>query len=354
MNARPSELLTAHGVLKLPVFLPDATRGVVRSVSSADLESVGLSAVVVNPLHLANHPGISAIASIGGIHRFMGSTGPVLSDSGGFQVYSLLATGKANATVTKKGFHYRLKQGQKKRQLTPEKSVQLQWKLQSDIVVALDHFAPPDGGPEAQRTSIENTVAWGRASRKEFSRLADQTGRRPLLFAVVQGGEDLSLRRECAVRLAELGFDGYGFGGRPVDDQNRLSEAVAAVAEALPADKPLWGLGIGKPEHIAAARRLGYGLFDCVLPTRDARHRRLYVRVPGGGTSAAYEYLYLQDDKHRSDKNPIDPGCHGECCQRYSRGYLQHLFRVKDALAPRLASLHNLLFYSEFVKSCAP
>jgi queuine tRNA-ribosyltransferase len=194
---------------------------------------------------------------------------------------------------------------------------------------------------------VEHTVEWAKTSRRTLDELADRTGERRPLFAVVQGGGDRDLRRECASRLAEIGFDGYGFGGWPVAEDGRLVDEVASVAEFTPADVPLWGLGIGKPENIAKAYALGYRLFDCVLPTRDGRRGRLYVR--GGNEDTGYSYVYINDRKHVRADRPLDESCDCPCCERYSRAYLHHLFAVRDVLALRLATIHNLRHYTRLM-----
>lgn len=342
-------LATAHGELRLPVFLPDATRAVVRAVDSEDLRRCGVEGIVVNAFHLAERPGCRAVKELGGVHRFMGWDGPVLSDSGGYQVWSLLREGTVKGSVSRKGFRWRGAGEGDARLLTPEKAIRRQFDVGADILVCLDHCTHPEAPADEQRESVANTVAWARECREAFDRRAGETGRRPLLFAVVQGGDDPALRRECAARLQEIGFDGYGFGGRPVTEDGRLIDAVGVVAEALPKDVWLWGLGIGKPEHVAACVAMGFTLFDCVLPTRDARKLRLYAFEDAAGTGTAYRHVYLQDGRHARDDGPIDPSCDQPCCRHYSRAWLHHLFAIKDALAPRLATMHNLRFYTRLL-----
>ena len=344
---------TAHGELHAPAFLPDATRGVVRTLDARDVAECGVAGLMVNSLHLSSNPGASVISSAGGIHRFAGWSGPVLSDSGGFQVYSLIHESPGLGNVTRRGFSYRFDRGQDKRFLTPERCARIQHRLGTDIIFCLDHCTHPTAPIEEQKESVENTVAWASRFKAETLRLADVSGdsrRPPLLFAVIQGGDDLSLRTECAGRLLEIGFDGYGYGGWPLDNSGVMVDMVGRVAELVPDDLPLHALGIGKPENLVAAYRLGYDLFDCVIPTRDARHRRLYAfREPleqvDLGTSDFYKNIYIGDRRHLRDESPIEEGCDCLCCERYSRAFLHHLFRVGDGLAQRLATIHNLRFY---------
>jgi queuine tRNA-ribosyltransferase len=336
-------LRTAHGDLPLPAFLPDATRGVVRSVDAEDLRAVGVPALMVNALHLSQRPGTSAIRRLGGVHRFMDWDRPVFSDSGGFQVYSLGVASPELVRVSRRGFAWRRKKGGRRRLLTPEKCIQRQFDLGADVMFCLDLCTHPDQPDALQREAVARTVDWARRSRAEFDRRLERwpDGRlRPLLFAVVQGGASLELRRECSARLVEIGFDGYGFGGWPVDAEGRLVEMVEVVAGLLPPDAPKHALGIATPGNVARAWRAGYGVFDCALPTRDARHGRLMIREDGRD-----RYLYVRDRERLLEDRPVEEGCDCATCRRFSRAYLHHLFRVGDAAAPRLAPIHNLRFY---------
>ena len=352
---RPASLATPHGALRLPAFLPDATRAVIRCLDADDLRACGVQGLVVNTFHLTTHPGVTVVSALGGVHSFMGWSGPVLSDSGGFQVYSLLSGSRKQGSVTRRGFTYRVAPGAGKKVLTPEKCIRAQFQLGADVIVCLDHCVPLDAPPEQQREALENTVLWAGACGSEFERLAEQTGRRPLLFAVVQGGKDQALRRECAERLVEIGFDGYGYGGWPVDKEGRLLDVVGAVAEMIPAHALRWALGIGKPEHVVRSVACGYDLFDCVIPTRDARHGRLYAFTgPPGLTDldadGFYECVYPLDRKHVRDPAPVDATCDCPCCGRYSRAYLHHLFRIRDPLGFRVATVQNLRFYARLME----
>ena len=350
-------LPTPHGALTLPAFLPDATKGVVRTLDPADLAAVGVEGLCVSTWHLAQKPGMRAVERLGGIHRFMGFDGPVLSDSGGFQILSLIASNAVEGSASNKGLRWRAKGGESEL-LTPEKCIRWQAKLGADVLVCLDHCTRPDAPTVEQQASVEHTVRWAEECKATRDRIAEESGRRAQLFAVIQGGDHDALRRECAQRLLELDFDGYAFGGWPVRDDGVLIDAVALVAELAPRDKPLWALGIGKPKSLVTAAKLGYTLFDCVLPTRDARHGRLYVgggaTRPGAGLDVERiedAYVYLADEKHAVAQEPIEPGCPGPTCARHSLGYLHHLWQVKDPLVLRLATLHNLAFYGRLMKA---
>jgi len=344
---------TAHGDTALPAFFPDGTRGVVRALDSRDLRKCQVQGIVVNVLHLSLKPGISTISQLGGIHRYMGWDRPVLSDSGGFQIFSLLEKSKKLGTVTPNGFTYRMDTGRDKKRLTPEKCIQYQIQVKSDIIFCLDYCTHPAWDRALQQQSVDYTVDWARRCRKEFDlqMSMNASGRyRPLLFAVVQGGADLELRRICAEGLLEIGFDGFGYGGWPIGDQGQLVEMVAYVSELIPDSYYRHALGIGKPENVLRAHRLGYDLYDCSIPTRDARRARLYVATGEVGDAGFYRHLYIRDKKHIRDKSPVDESCDCLCCRDYSRAYLFHLFRSDESLAYRLASIHNLRFYTRLME----
>ncbi len=344
-----TSLQLSHGSLDFPVFLPDATRGVVRGVDSADLEACGVQSVVMNTFHLMQHPGSSTIQALGGLHRMFGWSRPIFTDSGGFQVYSLIRQNPAHGSLTAKGAIFRPDGSSRKFILTPEKSIQLQIAYGADVLFCLDdctHVADP---PETQRESVKRTIHWARRSKAEFERLVEQKGlaseERPLLFAVIQGGGERALRRECAEALLEIGFDGFGYGGWPLDEQGYLlTDLLAYVRELVPPEYPLHALGVAHPANVVACARLGYDLFDGAMPTRDARHGRLYAFLSDELEGEWFAYTYVHDRKHVKADAPISRFCDCLCCTRYSLGYLHHLFKIGDSLYARLATLHNLRF----------
>lgn len=350
-------LSTAHGPLALPAFLPDGTRAVVRALDATDLDACGVQGLVVNTLHLAKHPGATVVARAGGVHRFMGWPGPIVSDSGGFQVFSLARESADLVHVTSHGMHYRRHKKDDKTLLSPEKCIQQQFDLGADILYCLDHCTHPDEPAEAQQVSVKHTIDWARRCKQEFDRRLERWpgGERPKLFAVVQGGADPELRRRCAEELVGIGFDGFGFGGWPINDAGTLVDAVGQVAGLLPADAPKHALGVGKPENLVAAFRLGYDIFDCVLPTRDARHGRLYVLDESWEQLGPRfsSFFYALDDGHVADGRPIDERCDCRLCRRFSRAYLHHLFRTDEGVAHRLATMHNLRTYSRLMTRLA-
>jgi queuine tRNA-ribosyltransferase len=353
----PDTLHTPHGDLPLPAFLPDATRAVVKSVDSLDLQAAGVQGIVVNTFHLLTRPGTRILKASGGVHGFMGWPGVVVSDSGGFQIYSLLEADSSLGTVSSKGFTWRYSRDGKKINLTPAKSIQRQFQLGADMMICLDHCTHPDAPAGDQRKSVENTVRWARECRREFDKRIEERklapNAKPLLFAVIQGGGDPDLRRECADRLIEIGFDGYSYGGWPLDKDGALVESVEFTAGLMPDSLPKFALGVCGPEHIVACVKMGYTIFDGALPTRDARRGRLYIHKTAPrkamNPKGFYKRIYLQDEDHISDPRPVDETCDCLLCSHYSRSYLYHLYKIEDPLAWRLATIHNLRFYSRLM-----
>lgn len=342
-------------IIPTPVFLPDATYGVVRSVDAQDLKNCGVSALVMNTFHLMQRPGSSVIQSLGGLHRMTGWNAPIITDSGGFQAYSLIRQNPKFGHIHEKGITFLPEGSSRKYQLTPEKTIQLQIGYGSDVVICLDDCTHVDEGYEAQLESVTRTVAWAKKCKQEFNKLVSQKGldenNRPKIFAVVQGGGYKDLRKRCADDLLGIGFDGYGFGGWPLDKDNQLlTDIIAYTREVIPEEFPMHALGIGHPQNILASYELGYELFDSAMPTRDARHGRLYRftlpnrEIDGGITGDWLSYYYVDNERNiRSDK-PISEFCDCPCCKHYSAGYLYHLFKQGDTLFMRLATLHNLRF----------
>ncbi len=353
--ASSSVLALGHGALSLPTFLPDATRAVVRALDAADLEACGVAALMMNVFHVMQRPGSGAVRALGGLHALSGWSGPIATDSGGFQAWSIVRNDPRLGRVSDDGLTWRRAAGEREFRLTPEKSVQLQLAYGSDLLFCLDDCTHPDDPLARQEEAVKRTVAWARRSRAEFDRLLDEkrldAGARPLLFGVIQGGTSHALRERCAAELCALGFDGYGFGGFPLDSEGRLLEETLAYTRGLvPRELPLHALGVGHPRSIATCTALGYGLFDSALPTRDARRGRLYcfeVDPAGLELTPGGEWLstcYIEDKRHSRTRAPISLHCDALCCRRYSTAYLHHLFELEDALYSRLATLHNLRF----------
>lgn len=354
----PETLQIRNHCLELPVYLPDATFGVVRSVDAVDLQNCKVQAVVMNTFHLMQRPGSSVIQALGGLHRMSGWGGPIVTDSGGFQAYSLIHQNPKFGTVSDEGLVFQPEGATRKYQLTPEKCIQLQLSYGSDIVICLDDCTHVDASREEQRESVRRTIAWAKRCKSEFLKLAAQKriseDRLPKLFAVIQGGGLHDLRRSCAEQLLEIGFDGYGYGGWPLDrNGNLLTDMLAYTRELIPAQYPLHALGVGHPQNVVACFELGYGLFDSAMPTRDARHGRLYAYTAAAGTQGRVlkdnwlKFIYIDDERYMRSDDPVSPGCDCLTCRRYSLGYLRHLFKMNDSLYSRLATIHNLRFMTQ-------
>ena len=345
--------------LALPVFMPDATYGYVRSLTADDLREVGLPILMMNAFHLMQKPGSSLISTLGGLHKMAAWNGLIMTDSGGFQAYSLIRQNAKFGSLTEKGIVFYPEGSSRKLLLTPEKSIQLQMSYGSDVLVCLDDCTHMTASRVEQEASVSRTLAW--AARAKTSYLAQLRSRkwsdeeRPLLFAVIQGGAELDLRRRCAQGLLEIGFDGFGFGGWPLDeDSNLITDILEYTRSLIPREFPIHALGIGHPVGIVTSFRLGYEMFDCALPTRDARHGRLYTwseeNPPLTPDGKWLKFRYINTEENFRDSGPISPDCDCECCRNYSMGYLFHLYRMRDPSYMRLATKHNLRFMTRLIE----
>lgn len=350
-----NELVLPHGTLAFPVYLPDATYGMVRAADASDLEACQVQAVVMNTFHLMQRPGSSTIQGLGGLHRMSSWQRPIITDSGGFQAYSLIRQNPKFGSMTPSGLTFQPEGSTRKFQLTPEKSVQLQLAYGADVVICLDDCTHVDASRAEQELSVTRTIAWARRCRTTFdSLLAEKKlppAQHPKLFGVIQGGGERDLRQKCAQALLEIGFDGFGFGGWPLDAQgNLLEDILAYTRELVPPTFPMHALGVGHPKNVAACWRLGYALFDSAMPTRDARHGRLYAFTRPDLSGDWLDYVYINDERHIKADRPLSPGCDCLTCARYSAGYLHHLFKLNDSLYFRLATLHNLRFMTQLTE----
>jgi len=332
--------------------MPDATLGVVRAVDASDLQGCLVQAVVMNTYHLMRRPGSSTIQALQGLHKMSSWPHPIITDSGGFQAYSLIQQNAKFGSLTEDGIIIRPEGSNRKFQLTPEKAVQLQLSYDSDIVMCLDYCTHVDAPFAIQEEAVMRTIAWAKRCKQEFERIAEQKRltpeKRPLLFAVIQGGGSQELRKRCSEALLEIGFDGFGYGGWPLDkERNLLSDIIGYTRTLIPRQYPMHALGIGHPANVVECVALGYGFFDSAMPTRDARHTRLYIFTtdnPSNVDDKWFSYLYVNDDKYIKSDAPVSSECDCLCCTRYSRGYLHHLFKINDTLFFRLATIHNLRF----------
>jgi queuine tRNA-ribosyltransferase len=305
------------------------------------------------------NPGSSTVAALGGLHRMSAWPGPIVTDSGGFQAWSLISENPRFGSISDEGITIRPEGSDRKFQLTPEKCVQLQMAYGADVVMCLDQCTHVDDPLDVQAAAVRRTIAWAKRCREEFDRLVKQKklgdDARPRLFGVVQGGGSPELRAECAAALLAVGFDGYGYGGWPLDAEGQLVDDMLRLTRSLiPPHYPMHALGIGHPANIAACVPLGYGIFDSALPTRDARRGRLYL-MAGDPHDAGrwFRFLYITDDKYIKAAEPVDPACDCHTCTHYARGYLRHLYRANEASFQRLATLHNLRFMSRLLARLA-
>ena len=355
-----NELKTAHGTVSLPAFFPDGTRGVVRCVDSADLKACKVPGIVMNTYHLMTKPGAATVKALGGLHNFTGWDAPIITDSGGFQVFSLLRENSSLGEIRPNEIIFR-KDG-KKTVLSPEKCIQSQLAYGSSVVMALDYCTHPNDPIERQKQAVDVTIRWGKKCMDTFLQMDNKRINpedKPKIFGIIQGGNDEKLRKECADALLDMGYMGFGFGGWPLDDEGRLTEDILAyTAELIPDNLTKYAMGVGRPENIVACVRMGYTLFDCVIPTREARHNRLYVfneefekRENIDLSGSFYKYMYILDDDYRRDNRPISNFCDCHTCENYSRAYVRHLISIGDSLGYRLATIHNLRFYTMLMET---
>jgi len=330
-RARAARLTLGHGAVLTPSFMPVGTYGAVKGMSPEEVAGSGASIVLGNTFHLMERPGLEVIAAHGGLHRFMHWSGPILTDSGGFQVFSLAALRK----LTEEGVTFRSPRDGRLLSLTPERSMEAQTILQSDIAMVFDECTPHPATVGEARTSMELSLRWAARSRAAYQGPG-------ALFGIVQGGLYEDLRGLSAEGLRALGFDGYALGGlsvgEPKQDMYRL---ITACAPLLPEDRPRYLMGVGTPEDIVTAVCAGIDLFDCVLPTRNARNGWLFTRTG---------VVKIRNSGYARDLGPVDPACSCYTCRHTTRSYLHHLQRSGEMLGARLATLHNLTYYGDLMR----
>lgn len=325
--ARRGRLVTTHGAIETPVFMPVGTQGTVKGLTPDQVRSVGAQIILGNTYHLALRPGDELIAELGGLHRFMSWDRPILTDSGGFQVFSLAQIRK----VTDAGVAFRSHIDGALLDLTPERAVSIQQNLGSDIAMVLDECPPADADDSVMREAVRRTVLWAERCQKAHTR-SDQS-----LFAIVQGGTSYEWRRRCAEALIPMDFPGYALGGFSVGESpEAMHAALPACASLLPEHKPRYLMGVGRPEDLLAGVAAGVDMFDCVMPTRNGRNASAFT-MSGP--------IRLRNAVHRRDSAPVEPDCPCYACTNFSRAYLHHLFQADEMLGPTLLSLHNIAFY---------
>jgi queuine tRNA-ribosyltransferase len=364
-KARLGLVKTNHGVISTPNFLPDATRGYVKQVANTEVLKSGISAMVVNTFHLLLQPGIEEISKAGGIHQYANWPMPLLSDSGGFQIFSLVHQKSQMGKITEDQVTFKSPINGSLYRLTPEQSIELQFKLGTDMIVCFDDCPPNDSSAAELNKSVERTIKWAHRCKDEYARQIKKrkidASKSPIFFAVIQGGLSRDMRRHCADELNKIGFDGYGLGARPVDSQGIfLEDIIGFTAEQIPVDKIRFALGTGTPLDIVRSTALGWDLFDCVIPTREGRHGRLFYfdsKIASNlktGQSLLhnhnfYHIINISNTANTAIKKAINPHSRHPDLRTYSLGFLRHLFKTGDPLGQRLASLNNLEFYANLM-----
>ncbi|MFH2019153.1 MAG: tRNA guanosine(34) transglycosylase Tgt [bacterium] len=339
--------------LPLPLFFPDATRGEVRELSFEDVKRVGLPGILVNTFHLLRLVGKEKTEQAKGIRNYLKWDGAIISDSGGFQVMSIAKKNGDTGNVTDKGVTFKL--DGTNHHFTPEESIKFQLTMRTDLVVVLDDFTPADATHAEAEATVRRTTLWAKRCRVVFDQITSSPqwrGRKPYLIGVVQGGEYKDLRLRSIEELTEIGFDGYGYGGWPMKNGKFDTAMAKLMADNLPQDILLYGLGIGKPDDIVACVKLGWQIFDCVLPTRDARHGRLYVYTAKKIEAidltklGFYEYYIPRKKEHLEENIPVSTSCDCELCNTLTRAEFAQMWRERNARVLRLATIHNLRFYA--------
>ncbi len=329
--ARVSSWLTPRGTIDLPAFMPVGTQGTVKGLTVDQLHATGARVILGNTYHLAIRPGVEVVASLGGLHRFMGWNGPILTDSGGFQIFSLADS----ARISERGAVFRSHVDGATMELTPERAMEIQALLASDVAMVLDHVVRLPSPAELVREATERSVRWALRCRQQ-PRASGQA-----VFGIVQGGLDRDLRAWCTGRLVEMDFEGYAIGGLSVgEDVGEMYSVLDVVCPTLPADKPRYLMGVGRPADLLEAVARGVDLFDCVMPTRNGRNALAFTDIGP---------LRLRNQRFQFDDQPLAPDCPCVAC-RHAKGYLRHLFMAGEMLGPVLLSIHNLTYYQRLLQ----
>jgi len=331
--ARAGQFFTDHGTVETPIFMPVGTHGVVKTLTPAELDDCNAQIILGNTYHLYLRPGLDVIEGGGGLHEFSSWKKPILTDSGGFQVFSLAHLGK----ITDKDITFRSHIDGSLHRLSPEISMEIQNTLGSDIVMAFDECTPYPCDYKQAEKSLQRTHEWEKLSKEHFEKLSPKYGHRQFIFGIVQGSVYQDLRQKSVEVLSGLDFDGYAVGGLAVGEpKNKMREMLDYVVPLLPENKPHYLMGVGKPEDIIHGIERGVDMFDCVLPTRNARNGTIYT---WNGR------IILKNAKYQKDYSPIDENCTCYTCRNFSRAYLRHLFKIGDMTGLRLNTLHNIHFF---------
>jgi queuine tRNA-ribosyltransferase len=334
--ARAGRLMTTHGIIETPAFMPVGTYGTVKAMTPEELQGLGAQVILGNTFHLLLRPGARVVAAHGGLHGFMHWGGPILTDSGGFQVFSL----KSLRRITEEGVRFRSPVDGSEVRLTPEDSMDMQLALRSDIAMALDDCTEHPATEAAARASMERSMRWAQRSHRHYYAAGEAPGG---LFGIVQGGMHANLRLASLEALLQLEWPGLAVGGLAVgESEDERLAILEALVPHMPAARPRYLMGVGRPEDIVAAVLRGIDMFDCVMPTRHARNGHLF-------TSSGV--INIRNSAHQEDLGPVDPRCGCYTCRHYSRAYLRHLDRCNEILGARLNTIHNLHFYLDLMRS---
>ncbi len=330
-GARRGKLQTGHGIIDTPVFMPVGTRGAVKGLMPQQLRTTGASIILANTYHMMIRPGTEIVESLGGLHDLMGWDGPILTDSGGYQVFSLSSLNR----IGDDGVEFASHVDGAKLYMDAKVATEVQSRLGADIIMCFDECAPYPCEPKPLNDAVERTIRWA-AQCKEAHNNDNQ-----LLFGIVQGGIDTDLRTHCARELIKLDFDGYAIGGLSVGEgHDNMVSTVDFTAPLLPHDKPRYLMGVGMPRDIVAAVRAGVDMFDCVLPTRNGRNAYAFTKEGS---------IRLRNSSHLEDKAPVEQDCPCYCCQNFSRGAIRHFFNVGEMSGPILLSIHNITFFQQLM-----
>ncbi|MFS8131422.1 MAG: tRNA guanosine(34) transglycosylase Tgt [Candidatus Dojkabacteria bacterium] len=355
---------TKHGDIVLPAFMPDATYGSIKSISFNDAKNAGVKEIVTTTMHIEQNIGSEFIKDFGGIHKFFNWDRPILTDSGGWQVFSLIqkSKGKSKNFITEAGCSFINTTNGQQFLLTPESSMQIQFNLGSDLMTVLDDPILGDSSFADRKDCVRINSVWAKRAKKKYLELKSKD-KSPLLGSVIQGGNDYELRKQSANELLDLDFDIYNFGGLPLhtpvswkseSEEGFFHDILKYVSDLIPKNKFKYAMGVGQPTDIAYCVDVGWHLFDTVLPTRNARHGYLYVSEGQGEDTKTYEKLShdiirLKKELYSKDARPLDSSCSCEACRTVSRAYLRHLIRMNEPAGFRLATIHNLTFYSNWM-----
>ncbi len=339
-RARRGTVHLNHGDVQTPAFMPVGTYGTVKGMLPRDIEAIGADIILGNTFHLWLRPGTDIIDKFGGLHKFMHWNKPILTDSGGFQVFSLGAMRK----ITEEGVTFKSPIDGAKVFLSPEKSMQIQYSLNSDIVMQFDECTPYPATHDEAKKSLELSLRWGQRCVDEHKKLGSTNA----LFGIIQGSMYADLRKQSLEGLLEIGFDGYAIGGLSVGEpKEEMIDVLDYIADDMPADKPRYLMGVGKPEDLVEGVRRGVDMFDCVMPTRNARNGHYFVT--GDADNAGV--VRIRNSQYRTDEGPLDPECDCYTCQNFSRAYLSHLNKCKEMLGAQLATIHNLRYYQRLMQN---